>query len=115
MMPFMGKLTYSDKIPGRSIPSIKERFGNVLLYFQAGKRVPFRGNQLSGEALTNALVLHFLDLDRAEQEAILKRYVPIFEGLLETSGGGGAVEAGPAPSTPTIDATPGKKARERRA
>lgn len=112
MMPFMGKLSYTEKIPSRSIPFVKERFGNALNFFQAGRRILYRGKQISGEALTNAVILHFLDLDRAEQEAILKQYVPIFEGLVALIPEEGNVQ-GQAPATPTIDATPRKRAREK--
>jgi hypothetical protein len=78
----MRKLSYEYKLPGRSIPEVYERFNQSLIRHQGSGRTKFMARKLSAEALTNAIALHFLDLDFDEQERILALYVPRFEALL---------------------------------
>jgi hypothetical protein len=78
----MRKLSYDYKLPGRSLAEVYERFHGSLNRHRAVGRVKFSGRKLSAEAMVNAVILSFLDLDEGEQEAILSTYVPQFEKML---------------------------------
>ncbi len=82
----MRKLSDSYKIPGRSLPEVYERFNQALLRHQGPAGVKFCGRKLSAEAMTNAIAIHFLDMDFAAQEFILTEYVPRFERMLSEEG-----------------------------
>ncbi len=78
----MGKLSYEYKLPGRSLAEVYERFHGALNRHRAVGRVKFSGRKLSAEAMVNAVILSFLELDEGRQEAILSLYVPRFEAML---------------------------------
>ncbi len=78
----MRKLSYEYKLPGRSLAEVYERFHGALNRHRAVGRVKFSGRKLSAEAMVNAVMLSFLDLDEGRQEAILASYVPQFEAML---------------------------------
>ncbi len=81
----MRKLSYDYKLPGRSLAEVYERFHGALNRHKAVGRVKFSGRKLSAEAMVNAVMLSFLDLDEGQQEAILASYVPRFEAMLADS------------------------------
>lgn len=81
-MIVMRKLSYEYKLPGRSLAEVYERFHGALNRHRALGRVRFSGRKLSAEAMVNAVMLSFLDMDEGRQEAILASYVPRFEALL---------------------------------
>ena len=78
----MRKLSYEYKLPGRSLAEVYERFHGALNRHRALGRVRFSGRKLSAEAMVNAVILSFLDMDEGRQEAILASYVPRFEAML---------------------------------
>lgn len=78
----MRKLSYDYKLPGRSLAEVYERFHGALNRHRAVGRVKFSGRKLSAEAMVNAVMLSFLDLDEGQQEVILAFYVPQFEAML---------------------------------
>src|ERR671921_867844 len=78
----MRKLSYDFKLPGRSLAEVYERFHGALNRHRAVGRIKFNGRKLSAEAMVNAVILSFLDLDEGQQEAILSTYVPRFEAML---------------------------------
>lgn len=78
----MRKLSYDYKLPGRSLAEVYERFHGALNRHKAVGRVKFSGRKLSAEAMVNAVILSFLDLNEGQQEAILSAYVPRFEAML---------------------------------
>lgn len=72
----MRKLSENYKIPGRSLPEITARFeASLSRQKNVVKRFLFKNKKVSGEVLTNAIVLHFLSLDDREQDEILNRHV----------------------------------------
>lgn len=101
-MNAMKDLTYTYKLPSRSIASIHERFNVALARHQSGT-TKFRGRKLTGEALMNAAMLRFLELSTEEQARVLAAYVPRFEAMLEDDGEPGSH---PAPDVPTLAMTP---------
>ena len=78
----MRKLSYEYKLPGRSLAEVYERFHGALTRHRTVGRVKFSGRKLSAEAMVNAVMLSFLDMDEAQQEVILAAYVPRFEAML---------------------------------
>lgn len=76
------KRPYSAKIPGRSVPEVTGRY-EALVSRQGGVRgLKFFGSKVTAEAVTSAIVLHFLSLTQEEQDAAFDRFVPEFEGML---------------------------------
>lgn len=71
----------TDTIPGRTVAEVFGRFENELTRQTALRRKLFHGRKLSAEAMTNAIVLHFLDLPEGERDSIVDRFVPAYESL----------------------------------
>lgn len=83
MIARMRNLTEQHKIPGRSIPEIVSRFNGLVTHQQTMIGRKFRKRKVPAEVLTNAIVLHFLDLSASDQEAILNKYVSQIESFLD--------------------------------
>lgn len=110
----MRKLSYEFKIPGRSIPEVYERFNRALTRHKSAGKVKFSGRKLSAEAMTNAVVLSFLDLTEAQQEQVLARYVPRFEAMLADEPAAGIPGLGNDVGGMVADAEAEAKSRRRR-
>ena len=97
-MPTMSeRREYTTKIPGRSIPEVAGRFG-VELARQAGVNgIRFADKKLTAEAMTNAIILHFLSMQEPERNEVLKEFVPIFDAMMSGEMLG-SVDAGPDPT-----------------
>lgn len=74
---------FSDefRLRGRSLVEIWERYGTAVTRHQSIGRVKFHGKKITAEALTNAAVMAFLDMDEREQERLLAAYIPRIEAL----------------------------------
>lgn len=90
----MRKLSQQHKIPGRSLPEIVGRFDALVSRQQNHVGRKFGERKVSAEAIANSLVLYFMDLPNADQDAILDRYLPDLGRLLKTEPGQIATEAG---------------------
>lgn len=97
------KKPYTTKIPGRTVSQVMVRFDAVLSRQVNVCKVKFFEAQVTAEAITNAIVLHFMDLPEDQQDAILFRYVAVFAGIVSDV----TVEQKDAP--PSSDATSGGK------
>lgn len=80
------RLSYTYKLPARSVEAVRDRFDQALSKHQKGRRILIGNRKLSAEAFTNAIVLQFLDLDEEAQFQILERYVPQFEAMSHADG-----------------------------
>lgn len=78
----MAKLSYEYKLPGRSVPEVHGRFEDALLAFQRVRDLKYGNRKITAEAFTNAVMMHFLDMGRDAQEAVLREYVPRFGALV---------------------------------
>lgn len=76
------KLSYRDKIPGRSIPEIADRFRDLLTRVQKSRELLFHGRKMTAEAVTNAVMLEFFDLSPDAQLDVMRRKVPQFEAMM---------------------------------
>lgn len=106
----MSKPSYDFKLPSRSIYEVKYALEDVIGRADR-RRLKFLNRAVSGEAVLNAVVLHFLGLSAAEQDRIVDEFVPRFEALARTSVG----ETGPVTSADvkvTRPDTEGEKRRE---
>lgn len=70
----------ANRIQGLSIPEIKDGLARVLL--RVSRDVKFRGRKLRAGPMLNAVVVHFLTLDEASQDAIIAGGLRAFEELL---------------------------------
>jgi hypothetical protein len=66
---------FSVKIPGKTIPEVFHRFELELLRAANGRAIKFNGQKLSAQALTSAIVLHFLDLAEQERDRVVDVYL----------------------------------------
>lgn len=107
-MARMAKLSYREKLPGRSVQAVRDLYDDALCLHQRARKIHFGGRRITAEAFTNAAMLWFLDHDFDEQERILMEYVPRFVAMVE------ADPAGPAAVTPTEIGKPGKAPRKGR-
>jgi hypothetical protein len=81
-MTLMSKISTDYKLAGRSVQPIYERFQASLARFKGEGRLRFQGRKLTAEAMVNAVILRFLDLNHSDQERVLAEYVPRFEAML---------------------------------
>ena len=95
----MRKLNEQHKIPGRSLPEIVSRYDAVVSRQQTTLGRKFNDRKVPAEAITNAVVMHFLDLSAADQDAILDRYLPGLDRLLSGSADGPAPAQAPVKHT----------------
>lgn len=70
----------ANRIQGLSIPEIKDGLARVLL--RVSRDVKFRERKLRAGPMLNAVVVHFLTLDEASQDAIVADGLKRFEELL---------------------------------
>ena len=76
------KRDYATKIPGRSVAEVTERFENEVARQSGGRAMQFHGQKVTAEAITNAIVMHFLSLSQRERDEILDDYVAKFEEIV---------------------------------
>lgn len=84
----MRPLSEHHKIPGRSLPEIVGRYDGLISRQQnnMGRKFfvgsPRKERKIPAEVITNAIVLHFLDLAEDAQDDVLSRYLPELAGLM---------------------------------
>jgi hypothetical protein len=88
MMSFMAayKLSERYKFPSRTHPDLLERFDAALRRYHS--KVPVNigptNRKLTAEAMLNAAILHFLEMEAAERDRVVLANVPRYEALLDT-------------------------------
>ena len=76
------KREYSTKIPGRSVPEISGPY-ELEVSRQSGVRmVRFFETKVTAEAITNAVMLYFMENPQSERDVILDEYLAKLETLL---------------------------------
>lgn len=110
-----GKAEYTTKIPGSTVFEVRDRYETVFKrQILRDDKVEFFDVQVTREAMTNAIVLHFLDLSQDQQDSIIRRYVKVFEGLtsLEARVKVADVVATPERASKSKSKSPGKRKKE---
>lgn len=78
----MRKLSEKYRLVGRSIREVYTGLKAAETYFADVRGLTFRDRKVGKEAIINAAVWKFLDMDRAQQERVLKTYLPRLETYL---------------------------------
>ena len=109
----MRKLSEQFKIPGRSLPEVLSRFDGLVSRQQSyvGRKWGDPPRKVPAEVIANAIVLQFLDLDPADQDALLDRYVPELAELLRSDQPGQVVADQPVKHTAETPPEPAKTRR----
>ena len=81
-MSAMRDLRREHRLTARSLPELIGWIEEALLRHRL-KHFKFRGRKLSGEAVVNAALLHFLSQSEDEQAAILKDQLVRLEQMLD--------------------------------
>lgn len=81
MIFIMKKMQERHKIPARTAPELYEKFQEALARNRSA--VGFGGRtKISAEALLGAILIHFFDRPKEEQDRIVRANVPRLEELL---------------------------------
>lgn len=103
------KVNWETRVPSSTTFEVRGRYNREVGRQADDRKVKFFGAAVTKEAITNAILLHFLDLSEGERDAIFDRYMTAVEGLVAISklDGKKPVE----PVVPPIRMTPGEKTR----
>jgi hypothetical protein len=85
---------FEYKLPGRTVADVAHRFNDVCERMRRRYNLKFGGRKASGEAFTNALVLYFLDLPEADQDAMILANFARYDAMVH----GGEPPGAPAPA-----------------
>jgi hypothetical protein len=92
------KLSNDYKLTARTVRTVWDGMVSSVRAFADERAIRFRGRKVGNEAFINAAVWHMAEMGRADQERILRAYLPRLESLLLPDEG--EADDAPAPSDP---------------
>ena len=82
MKPRLEKLSATHSLNARSIKQVRQALRRAVAFFEEDDSIRFRNRSLGNEAFINAAVWHLAEMDRAQQEKILRTYIARLEAFL---------------------------------